>query len=204
MKKAVFILILFALAAGAFAVDVSLDAQLSSTVFNPYLTALGGTGYAIPKIGVGIDVGPVEILANMLLQIFRNNFRNPDRSETLSIFGMYFGVAPKLKMEEKLYFTFPIYFKTYIIGQRARYSYTVPDPTPKTNVLGAFGIDAGGRAYYRLTEKWSAFLGFQLELMSFFGKGRTTDYGGKKTDGVTTDLYWFDTGYIDLGVRITF
>ena len=205
MKKALVILVLLTMAATVFALDVSADAQLSSSVFNPAFES----GLAMPKLGVGFDLGRLELLANMALWIKREKELDAapwggDVSTRLMLFGMYFGAAPKLPVVEKLHFTFPIYMKVYIIGNRWTYSKTAPDGRPKTHVSGAFGFDAGARAYYNITEKWSAFLGFQAELFSFYGKGRATSVDGKKSDGDTINMYWFDTGTIDLGIKYTF
>ena len=201
MKKSILFLVLFVLATGAFAVDISLDAHLSTIVFNPALES----ALAIPSIGVGIGIGPVDILTNFELSIERDktNSGSGDQVHRQSIFGILPGVAFNAAMAEKLTLSFPFFMKIYILGERFGYSSTPPDEVLKKNVRVGFGIDAGARAYYALTQNWSIYAGFQADILSIYGKGKSTNYGGKKTDGSTSSMYWFNSGSIDLGIKYT-
>ena len=202
MKKIALVLVLFALATGAFAQKISLDGHLSTCVFFP----VSDSGVVMPSIGVAVDVGPVDILGNIELWISSEKTKSGSGDETHRrlVFGMYAGVAPKIMPVDKLTLSFPCFLKIYIIGEGMRYSYTVLDETPKRYVRGGFGFEAGARTTYAFTPNWGVYLGAQAELMSYYGKGRNTNFGGKKSDGTTSNLYWFDTGSIDLGIKYTF
>jgi len=105
---------------------------------------------------------------------------------------------------DKITLSFPIFMKIYVISNRMKYSSTPPDDWNKKHTRGGFGIEAGARTTYALNQNWSVYGGFQAELFSIYGKGRLTTFGGKKSDGTIRDLYWFDTGSIDLGIKYTF
>ena len=106
---------------------------------------------------------------------------------------------------DRLTLSFPCFFKFYLIGTSFKYSSTPNDDVTKRATVGAFGFDAGARLTYAFNQKWSVYTGANAELFSFFGKGRVTNYGGKKSDaGSTTKTFWFDAGSIDLGIKYTF
>ena len=194
---------MFALAAGVYAVEFSLDFHLSTS---PSVPALDGNGMAIPSIGFGVGLDPIDLLFNLEFMHIRKKTSDSGSSMTDSdtLFGMYFGAAPKLKPAERLTITFPGFFKIYIIGNRNKYSDTPADGTYKNFIRGGFGVDIGSRAYYALSQRWSVYAGFQAEVFAFYGKGKSKFYGGDSSDGNVTDTYWFDTGSIDLGVKFTF
>ena len=202
MKKVIFALVLSVLAVGAFAQKVSLDAHLSTSPFYPALES----GIVLPSIGIAVDVGPVDILGNLELSFSREkaNAGSVDETNRETFFGIYAGVAPKASLADKTTLSFPFFMKVYIISNRVSYSSTPDDDDAKKFTRGGFGMEAGARAAYAITPKWSAYLGVQAELFSIYGKGRYTTFGGKKIDGTDSSLYIFGTGYIDLGVKYAF
>ncbi|MCL2129986.1 MAG: hypothetical protein FWH35_06505 [Treponema sp.] len=203
MKKFIFVLIMFALAAGVYAVEFSLDFHLSTS---PYVPAFEGHGAALPSIGFGVGLDPIDLLFNMEFMHIRQKESDSGSSMTGSdtLFGMYFGVAPKIKPMGNWTISFPGFFKILLIGNREKYSDTPPDGTYKNSIRGGFGFDIGSRAYYALSQRWSIYAGFQAEVFAFYGKGKAKFYGGDSSDGNVTNTYWFDTGSIDLGVKFTF
>ena len=202
MKKTIIALVLFSLAVGAFAQKISLDTHLSTSTFYPVLES----GIVLPSVGIAVDVGPVDILGNFELAISQEKTKIGSEYETNreTLFGFYAGVAPKASPADKVTLSFPFFMKIYVISDRVKYSTTPDDDDPKRFTRGGFGFEAGARTAYALTPKWSAYLGVQAEILSFYGKGRTTTFGGKKSDGRTSNFYVFSTGYIDLGVKYTF
>jgi len=202
MKKTIIALVLFSLAVGAFAQKISLDAHLSTSAFYPILES----GIVLPSVGIAVDVGPVDILGNLELAISQDKTKSGSAEETnrSTLFGFYAGVAPKVSPADKVTLSFPFFMKVYIVSNSVKYSTTPSDDEPKKLTQGGFGLESGARAAYALTPKWSAYLGVQAEILSFYGKGRVTTFGGKKYDGSTSNFYVFSTGYIDLGVKYTF
>jgi len=201
MKKIFVIVGIVLISTGAFAqVPVSLSGHLS----------LYGSS-ASPGIGVGIDVGPVDILAELDFGMSRFNdyIGDPDEStETSWYLRFYAGVAPKVEVTEKLTLTLPILLKFTHYASGLEFKNNYYSPGIKELSYNSFGLDLGARAYYALSKSWSVFAGFQVAAITYRGevKGKAWNSGGyifNITDN-SSEMYILDSGSIDLGIKFTF
>jgi len=204
MKKILLVMVLFALAAsGAFA-QVALDSHLS------FAMATGGSNINIgfaPSLGVNIGLGALDIIigTDFTLNAHRSNVGgNPIGKRKDWALGIYGGVAPQLAESGNLRLTLPLLAKmTY---NAYRNSNSANDDFNRFGWM-SFDFAAGPRAYYAFSPKWSGYLGFEMTVMGFEGKGKGKAKVGGTTstgDGNETDFYIFPGGSIDLGIKITF
>ena len=200
MKKVLLVLVLFALAAsGAFA-QVALDSHLSLSNFQ-------GEFLFIPSLGVNIDLGAIDIIigTEFMLNANRSGIGSGTIAKTKNWgLGIYGGVAPRLAESGNLRLTLPLLLKMTYVAERNSNS-----SNDDFNRFGnmAFDLAAGPRAYYAFSPKWSGYLGFEMIVMGFEGKGKGKAKMGGTTstsDGTETNFYIFPGGSIDLGLKFTF
>jgi len=199
MKKMVFILAVFFLAAGVYAQGVSLDLHYS--VFGEVGTVVGTWG--APSVGIAVDMGKFDILGNVDFMLRRSAVSSNERNIDLG-FGLYAGIAPKAAVSDNVTLSFPILLK-YIRTSETRKQDT-PSGRRKTgyNILG---FDAGARAYYALSQRWSIYTGFQVGIMDFTTRTKTTrhgSYGSGSSKADDNSFYFFGMGCVDFGVKLSF
>jgi len=197
MKKIALVLVLFALAAGVYA-----QSKVSLDVHYTLLGELGDPGGL--GIGVGFDRGTFDILTGMDFWVEWDADRK-DKTSTIGFdHGMYFSIAPKLAVAEKFSLSFPILLKFY------RHSITIKedDPSGKTKTgQNHLRLDIGARACYALSQRWSIYTGFQLNIIEVAGANKTKESGSFGSGSYGDDafgLYTFRNGSIDLGVKFNF
>ena len=194
MKKIVLILILFTLAAGAFA-----ETQLFLDVHYSLLGELAG-----PGITMGFGKEKFDILTSFDFWIERDSDGSA-KTTTISFWhGLYVGIAPKAAVSEKLTLSLPILFKFYRHAEITKKD----DPGGKETVgQNHLRLDAGARAYYAVNQRWSVYAGFQMNLIEVAGANKTKrsgSYGDETFDDDKFGLYSFKDGSIDLGVKFNF
>jgi len=194
MKKIVLFLAIFALTMGAYAQSkVYLDVHYS------LLGELAG-----PGITLGFDRGKFDILTSFDFWVERDSDSSTNTRTIGFWHGLYFGIAPKVAITEKVTLSLPILLKFYRHADITKES----NPSGKTRIgQNHLKLDAGARAYYAVNQKWSIYTGFQLNIIELAGANKTTLSGshgsGSSGDG-TFGLYSFKSGSIDLGVKFSF
>ena len=199
MRKKFFILVFLALTTAAFAqTKIGLTGHLSAS-----------NNGAWPSIGVEIDVGPVDILAELEFWVDRDSFTGGEGSWSSWALEFYAGIAPKVEITEKLTLSIPILAKIfhYKEGYNFKGNRYIPDGMKGLSYNG-FGLDLGARAYYALSKRWSIFAGFQVAAMTYQGEGKgkawsSTGYIINVTENMS-EMYFFNSGSFDLGIKFTF
>jgi len=194
MKKISLVLVLFILAAVAFA-----ETQLFLDVHYSLLGELAG-----PGITMGFGKEKFDILTSFDLWVERD-YSGSTETTTISFWhGLYVGIAPKAAVSEKLTLSLPILFKFY------RHAYIEKEDNPggkKTEGQNHLRLDAGARAYYAVNQRWSVYAGFQMNIIEVAGANKTKLSGSFTDDTYDDDTFGlssFRDGSIDLGVKFNF
>ena len=150
----------------------------------------------VPGIGVGIDMGAFDILANIEFSLF--NISIDDWSLRSLLFGIYAGIAPKAAVSDKLTLSFPIFAK-FLRG-----SVKLDDGDDDyTYGKNAIGLDAGARVYYALNDTWSIYAGVQVSVLEYWLEGKMKG-GGSSVKDDTNVFRFLNNGTLDFGVRYSF
>ena len=194
MKKMAFGFILFALAAGAFA-----ETQYFLDLHYSLLGELAG-----PGITMGFGKKKIDILTSFDFWVERDLDRNAETRIIGFWHGLYFGIAPRAAVSDKVTVSLPILFKFY----RHSTIEISENPGGKEKIgQNHLRLDAGARAYYEVSQRWSIYTGFQLNIVEVAGANKTTrsgSYGSGSSDDNTFGFYSFKSGSIDLGVKFNF
>ena len=202
MKKILLVLVILGLTTAVFAQNVALTGHLST----------GSSGVS-PSIGAAFDMGTLDILAEIefAMRRYTNYIGEPnERTSTTWLLGIYAGVAPKVEMTERLTLSVPILVKFIYsaYGRKFKDSSWYTLGGDKDWSYNTLGIDAGARAYYALSQKWSVFMGFQAAVITYIGETEGNEWvsggGTIKWKSADSELLFFHTGTIDLGVKFSF
>jgi len=213
MKKLALFLVLCTLGGATLAFgQVSLDMHLSMF---PYPNAISktGTGYSyarsgvVPSVGIGVNVGPVDILGGIefSMERFTDNDGEDWESATTEIaFGIYAGVAPRAEVTQNLTLSFPILGKFSHYSAKIKYEKSAYEAGIEKLTYNTFEIDLGARAYYAFNQKWSVYTGVEVIAMRIVGEGEATPFTGSSSKDKAKYLSFLYGGSIDLGVKLTF
>ncbi|MCL2129490.1 MAG: hypothetical protein FWH35_03950 [Treponema sp.] len=193
MKKIALVVVLFALTMGVYAQSrVSLD--MHYTLFGE----LEGPGFSL-----GIDLGKLDFLTSFDFWVERDSDNITDDVIINFWHGMYVGIAPKAAISEKVSLSFPIFLKFY------RHSEIIKRDNPEgKEKIGQnhLRLDAGARAYYAVSKKWSIYTGFQMNLIEIAGANKTRrsgSFGSGSSDDGAFGLYSLKSGSLDFGVKFS-
>jgi len=203
MKKIFLVLVLFGLAASVFPQSISLDAHLSLY-----------TNEVIPNIGIGIDMGSLDILAGIGFwgTIDNINIGAPAEQVRIDYFiKAYAGIASRAEITEKFTLAFPLLLRFSHTGRKHNYinqSQILPGDLDREG-RNAFGFDLGTRVYFTLNQRWSLYTGLEITAIEYRAKEKTIVYidkGNTTTDfmGHSFGFDFFRNGCIDLGVKYNF
>lgn len=197
MKRVFLILLMLVLASTAFAqVKISLTGRASTDMSSVW-----------PVIGVEIGFNKLDIFTDFALGIgkTRNGVGNPGQSSTTNwAFGIGIGVAPKIGITDKMTLSFPFSIGLVPNGTNTRFKDSAYESGTRRTTRFSFGLDAGARICFGISPHWGIFTGFGVRLFSVTSRGRSVSFGGSSARGSTVTTNIFNSGSIDLGIKVTF
>ncbi|MCL1812073.1 MAG: hypothetical protein FWG29_00975 [Treponema sp.] len=191
MRRVILVLVLFALVAGGafaqFSIGGSVQSNFTETTF--------------PSIDMMFSLEKLDILWGLLIEYENYKFKasafgsSSTNSESAGSFGLYAGVAPKVKLSGNWSLSFPVLLN-FVFGSEI---VDMMGTSTKVDIFGV-GLQAGGRGTYSLSDHWSLYTGFVVDIFTY-SKAEYDEAPFSITSEMTTFFY---TGIVQFGFLYKF